>query len=69
MWNHHHYDIAIGPGRTALTRDHELRFEASAGVAVRHYTLGSTNLSFAVKSLRTITITTHECVWQRIRKD
>jgi Trehalase len=60
MWNHHRYDIAIGPGRTALTRDHEVRFEASAGVIVRNYTLGSTNLSFAVKSLHTTNITTRE---------
>jgi hypothetical protein len=59
-WNHHRYDIAIGPGRTALTRDHEVRFEASAGVIVRKYALSSTTLSFAVKSLHATNITTRE---------
>ncbi len=59
-WNHHHYDIAIGPARTTLTRDHKVRFEASAGVIVRRYTLSSTNFSFAVKSLHTTNITTRE---------
>jgi Trehalase len=59
-WNHHGYDIAIGPDHTAMTRDRDVRFEATAGVVVRHYTLDSRGLSFAVKTVRAVTITTRE---------
>jgi len=59
-WNHHGYDIAIGPNHTAMTRDRDVRFEATAGVVVRHYTLDSRGLSFAVKTARAVTITTRE---------
>jgi len=60
IWNHHRYDIAIGPDHTAMTRDREVRFEATAGVIVRNYALASSDLSFAVKSLRSVNITTRE---------
>jgi hypothetical protein len=60
IWNHHRYDIAIGPDRTAMTRDREVRLEATAGIIVRNYALASSNLSFAVKSLRSVNITTSE---------
>ena len=59
-WNHHRYDIAIGPDHTAMTRDQEVRFEANAGVIVRKYTLDSRGLSFAIKAARPVTITTRE---------
>ncbi len=60
IWNRHRYDIAIGPDHTAMTRDRDVRFEATAGVVVRHYTLDSRGLSFAVKTVRAVTITTRE---------
>ena len=62
IWNHHHYDIAIGPDHTAMKRDGEVRFDAAAGIIVRNYAPSSGNLSFAVKSLRTVNITTREFV-------
>ena len=37
IWEGHRYDITIGPQRTALVRDGQLRFEANAGVVVRTY--------------------------------
>ncbi len=61
LWNHHHYDIAIGPDRTAMTRDRDVRFEATAGVIVRNYALDSRGLSFTVKTTRAASITTREC--------
>ena len=59
-WNHHRYDIAIGPDHTAMTRDQDVRFEATSGVVVRKYTLDTRGLSFAIKTGRAATITTRE---------
>lgn len=59
-WNHHNYKIAIGPDRTAVEHDGEVRFEANAGVVVRHYKLNSTTLSFSIKTLRSTNVTTRE---------
>jgi hypothetical protein len=58
--NHHRYKIAIGPDRTAVERDGEVRFEADAGVVVRNYKLEPTTLSFSIKTLRPTNITTRE---------
>jgi hypothetical protein len=60
LWNHHRYEIAIGPDHTAMTRDGEVRLEATAGVVVRNYELDPGRLSFAVKSLRPVNVTTRE---------
>ncbi len=59
-WNHHRYDIAIGPDHTAMTRDQEVRLEATAGVVIRKYTLEAGGLSFSIRTARTVTITTRE---------
>lgn len=59
-WNHHNYKIAIGPDRTAVERDGDVRFEANAGVVVRNYKLNSTTLSFSIKTLRSTNVTTRE---------
>jgi hypothetical protein len=58
--NHHRYRIAIGPDRTTVERDGEVRFDADAGVVVRNYKLDSTTLSFSIKTLRPTNITTRE---------
>ena len=60
LWNHHNYKIAIGPEKTAVTRDGELRLEASAGVVVRRYTLDANRLTFAIRTPRPITVKTRE---------
>ena len=59
-WNHHRYDVAIGPDSTVVERDGEVRFEANAGVVVRNYKLNSTGLSFSIKTARPTNITTRE---------
>ena len=59
-WNHHRYDIAIGPDHTGMTRDQDVRLEATAGIVVRKYTLDARGLSFAIRTARTVTITTRE---------
>jgi len=59
-WNHHRYKIAIGPDRTAVERDGEVRFEANAGVVVRNYKLDPNTLSFSIRTLRSTNITTRE---------
>jgi hypothetical protein len=59
-WNHHRYDVAIGPDRTVVERDGEVRFDANAGVVVRDYKSGSNGLSFTIKTPRPTIITTRE---------
>jgi hypothetical protein len=46
----HLYDVAVGPTATTLTRDGKQRFEANAGVIVRHYRVEPTYVSFTIKS-------------------
>ena len=43
-----------------MTRDRDVRFEATAGVVVRNYKLNSTSLSFSIKTARPTYITTRE---------
>jgi len=59
-WNHHRYDVAIGPDRTVVKRDGEVRFDANAGVVVRDYKSDSSGLSFTIKTPRPTNITTRE---------
>jgi hypothetical protein len=59
-WGGHTYDVTIGPDKTALRRDGSIRFQANAGVVVRHYQAGSSGVSFSVKSGKGVRITTAE---------
>jgi hypothetical protein len=59
-WDGHTYDVVIGPNRTALSRDGTIRFQTNAGVVVRQYQVGSSGLSFSIKSDKTVRITTAE---------
>ena len=59
-WNHHNYNIAIGPERTAVQVDGVTRFQANAGVVLRNYELGPKRLSFTVTTPRPTKITTRE---------
>jgi hypothetical protein len=59
-WENHTYDVAIGPGRTALKRDGRLRFEANGAVVVRQYETNPLGLSFTLKGERPIQVTTAE---------
>ncbi|HXX24758.1 MAG TPA: trehalase family glycosidase [Terriglobia bacterium] len=59
-WEGHTYDVAIGPNRTAMSRDGKMRFQANAGVVVRQYQAGPQALSFLIKSERGARITTSE---------
>jgi hypothetical protein len=59
-WNHHRYDVTIGPDRTVVQRDGEVRFDANAGVVLRDYKSDSNGLSFTIKTPRPTNITTRE---------
>ena len=60
IWEGQRYDVTIGPGRTALVRDGQLRFEADAGVVVRNYQVEGTVLSFTLTAERLVRVTTTE---------
>ena len=60
VWDDHRYDIEIGPQLTSVSRDGELRFSADAGVVVRDYKREANSLSFALKSLQPVNVTTRE---------
>jgi len=59
-WDGHTYDVTIGRETTALSRDGTTRFQANAGVVVRQYQVGSSRLSFSIKSEKGTRITTAE---------
>ena len=60
IWGGHRYDIIIGPQRTALVRDGQLRFEANAGVVVRTYQTEANRISFSLTSERGARVTIAE---------
>ncbi len=60
IWGGHTYDVAIGPQRTALSRDGKIRFEATAGVVVQKYQPEGPHLSFTLKGKRSVRVTTAE---------
>jgi hypothetical protein len=60
VWENHTYEVAVGPSRTALTRDGSLRFEANAGVVVRNYQAADSRLTFRLKSTRPVNVSTLE---------
>jgi hypothetical protein len=60
LWNRHLYDVAIGPDHLAIKRDGEVRLEATAGIVVRNYSLTQDRLTFTVKTLNPVSITTRE---------
>jgi hypothetical protein len=43
-WQHHAYDVTIGPNETTLARGGKIRFHADAGVVVRNYDVHSISL-------------------------
>jgi hypothetical protein len=59
-WGGHEYSVTVGPRITKLTRDGKSRFQASAGVVVRHYELSPSELSFTMKSAAVVRVTTRE---------
>ena len=59
-WDGHTYDVAIGPAKTSLARDGQMRFEASAAVVVRQYQLSASGVAFQLKSDKPVGITTAE---------
>jgi len=59
-WDGHTYDVAIGPQRTALSRDGSIRFEATAGVVVRNYQAGASEVSFTINGGRPVRVTIAE---------
>ena len=60
VWENHHYDVTVGPQKTALVRDGKPCFEANAGVVVRNYEPSSTGLSFTINTDRPTRLTTEE---------
>ncbi|MFN8009286.1 MAG: hypothetical protein U0V70_20120 [Terriglobia bacterium] len=48
LWGKQRYNVVVGPQKTALTRDGQLRFEAEGGVVVRQYRPESSRLSFSL---------------------
>jgi hypothetical protein len=60
-WRHHVYDIGMGPDHLLVKRDGELRLEATGGVVVRKYALGPDQLTFTVKAVNPVNVTTREC--------
>jgi len=59
-WDGHDYEVAIGPEKTAMTRDGKLRFEATGGVVVRQYQFESSRLSFTLNCEKGSRVTTAE---------
>ena len=59
-WGGHDYEVAIGPEKTAMTRDGQLRFEATSGVVVRQYQAESSRLSFTLHGEKGSRVTTRE---------
>jgi hypothetical protein len=59
-WGGHDYEVAIGPEKTAMTRDGQLRFEATSGVVVRRYQAESSRLSFTLRGEKGSRVTTTE---------
>ena len=58
----HAYDVAMGPDHLVVKRDGEIRLKATAGIVVRNYALDTDRLTFTVKTLHPVTITTREHV-------
>jgi hypothetical protein len=62
VWENHHYDVTVGPQKTALFRDGKPCFEANSGVVVRNYTPSSEDLSFTINTDHPIRVTTEEAI-------
>lgn len=63
-WNGHRFDVEIGPQRTSVARDGQVRFEADAGLVVREYKISPRGLSFSVHTLREVQLATMETTAQ-----
>lgn len=59
-WDGHTYDTTIGPGKTALSRDGKIRFEAAGGVVVRNYQPTASRLAFTLKTDKPVGVTSSE---------
>lgn len=57
IWQRHVFDVAVGPGRTLLTRDGSLVFQADAGIVVRNYDPQPSQLSFSLHASKQVHIT------------
>ena len=60
IWENHTYDVTVGPGKTAMARDGQGRFEADAGVVVRNYRAAESRLSFSLNAPRPAAVVTEE---------
>ncbi len=60
IWQKHESDVTVGPNRTALARDGQLRFEADAGVVVRNYEASESRLTFTLKTKRPVHVSSLE---------
>jgi len=60
VWDNHNYDITLGPNKTALARDGQMRFEADAGVVVRNYQASAAKLTFSLHAARAVAAVTRE---------
>jgi hypothetical protein len=60
VWQNHTYDVTVGPERTEVARDGQVRFRADAGVVVRNYAVSPAGLTMELKSERGAHITTSE---------
>jgi hypothetical protein len=59
-WQGHSYDVTIGPDKTSLSRDGQVRFAADAGVVVRAYVVEPSRLSFRLNSEKPVHLTSQE---------
>jgi mannosylglycerate hydrolase MGH1-like protein len=51
-WQNHTYDVFVGPSKTEVVRDGNLRLRADAGVVVRNYEESAGRIAMKVKSQR-----------------
>lgn len=58
-WNHHRYNITIGPDHTSIERDGKPWIEANAGVVFRNVNWGTGTLSFKVDTIKATNVTIH----------
>src|SRR5262249_17882639 len=57
-WQGRSYDVTIGPDKTSLSRDGQVRFVADAGVVVRDYAVEPSRVSFRLNSVKPVHLTT-----------
>jgi hypothetical protein len=60
IWENHRYDVSVGSRITKLVRDGTNRFEADAGLVVRHYEAAPSLVSFKIDAINSVRVTTSE---------